>query len=461
MLSLLASRLRPAFAPLAHAAPPALGRLDRHDRAPSSRVPLARLARTCLLSSTPVRLASALDLDSPPRSSSSSCSSPGRAGKIPFLQRESKTAKVIEYDPLARVRDALGKQVPTTFPKILDHRLVDLLAGRKSNGLDPVFSSAYHPEVLEFLGDRIWDVVVSQTLVLLAARGKGSKILGTIGGKSGHLLSNAHGAVLAKEFKLVHWSGRSCCGGKGSCSNDAAADAWEAHLCALFLANGRQAVLDFLVPLVKRDFLSVKRFVPKRAVSPVVAPAKVQTAMIVAVQPSLALVKAVSAADADRRSPPVVASPAARVAPPPSAPVAQAPSALVVDPSVVLDSWQSAFAAAETSTDHPPLRKAPKGSLTKKPLVYRSHKLAIENVLADLKERGVEFRMVKVTPTRYQLYVAKGFTFVTKGALPESDRVGLFVSKLVKAGLVKISKKPTKALAKVGSPAAPPSSKGS
>ncbi|KPV72364.1 uncharacterized protein RHOBADRAFT_55840 [Rhodotorula graminis WP1] len=458
MLSLLASRLRPAFAPLAHAAPPALGRLDRHDRAPNSRVPLARLARTRLLSSTPVRLASALDLDSPPRSSSSSCSSPGRAGKIPFLQRESKTAKVIEYDPLARVRSALGKKVPTAFPKILDHRLVDLLAGRKSNGLDPVFSSAYHPEVLEFLGDRIWDVVVSQTLVLLAARGKGSKILGTIGAKSGHLLSNAHGAVLAKEFKLVHWSGRSCCGGKGSCSNDAAADAWEAHLGALFLANGRQAVLDFLVPLVKRDFL--KPVAPKRAVSPVVAPAKVQTAMIVAVQPSLALVKAVSAADVDRPSPPVVASPAARVAQPPSAPVAQAPSALVVDPSVVLDSWQSAFAAAETSTDHPPLRKAPKGSLTKKPLVYRSHKLAIQNVLADLKERGADHRVVKVTPNRYRLHVAKDIALVAKGALPESDRVGLFVSKLVKAGLVKISKKPTKALPKVGAPAAPPSSKG-
>ncbi|GAA5889345.1 hypothetical protein JCM8208_007849 [Rhodotorula glutinis] len=231
---------------------------------------LARASTTRLLSSTPVLLASSHALNSTPSSSSSAAD---RADQVPFLQRESRTANIIEYDPLGRVRAALGKEVPTSFPKILDKRLPDLLGGRKSKELDPVFSSAYHPEVLEFLGDRIWGAVVSQSLVLLASRGKGSKILGTIGVDIGELLSNAHGARLAKEFELVHWSGKSCVG-KGSCSNDAAADAWEAYIGALYLANGRQAVLDFLVPLVERDFL--KRSRSTRIASSTVALDKVQ-----------------------------------------------------------------------------------------------------------------------------------------------------------------------------------------
>ena len=182
MLGMLASHLRPALSRLAFAAPPrqllALCTLDRRTNSRTASPGHVLAART--LYTTPSRLASTHDLDSAPSSSSSSAR--GRPGAVPFLQRQSSIGKVIKYDPLARVRAALKKKVPTSFPAILDSRLVDLLAGKKTEQLDPTVRSAYHPEVLEFLGDRIWDAVVAQSLVLLAARGQSTKkILGTIG----------------------------------------------------------------------------------------------------------------------------------------------------------------------------------------------------------------------------------------------------------------------------------------
>ena len=278
------------------------------------------------------------------------------------------------------------------------------------------------------------------------------------------LLSNAHGAKLAEEFKLAHWSGKPCFG-KGSCSSDAAADAWEAHLGALYLANGRQAVLDFLVPLVKRDFL--KRSKSTSTAPPVLKLGTDTTSPVdlalrpVAVDPSSArVVDPPSALIANPASASVVDPLSAPGALPPSAPVVEAPSAAAVDPTVAIDSWQSAFAAAETSPVPRPLRKSPKGSLKKsasasscsplflvealmlfcaEPLVYRSHKLAIENVLADLTERGVDFLMLKAKRV-YRFRVAGGPELVAKRTLQEPDRVGSFVSQLVKAGLVQISK---------------------
>ncbi|GAA5889348.1 hypothetical protein JCM8208_007850 [Rhodotorula glutinis] len=109
------------------------------------------------------------------------------------------------------------------------------------------------------------------------------------------------------------------------------------------------------------------------------------------------------------------------------------------------------------SPDPRPLDKAPKGSLTENPLEYRSHKLAVKNVLADLQERGIDVLMFR-SKRKYRLRVAGRLELVAKRRLSESERIGCFVSQLVGAGLVSISKKPTKIPAKKAAPTAPPSS---
>ncbi|GAA5825607.1 hypothetical protein JCM3770_004760 [Rhodotorula araucariae] len=176
---------------------------------------------------------------------------------LPSLERTSVDGNFIEFDPLARVRAALEKAVPKRFPRIEDERLRDLVTGKPNERIDPVFRNTYHPEVLEFLGDRIWNAATAQTLLLLAPRpirvGGKTLVLGSLGSDINYLMSNQHGARLAKEFKVMHWSGVLCTA-TSKLTPTQMGDAWEAHLGALFLTSGWQAVLDFLPPLVKREF---------------------------------------------------------------------------------------------------------------------------------------------------------------------------------------------------------------
>ncbi|GAA5915124.1 hypothetical protein JCM6882_008486 [Rhodosporidiobolus microsporus] len=125
--------------------------------------------------------------------------------------------------PLDQTRHALDSAVPTSAPALSDPRLAALLGGIVLETLPTeernAFYSAYHPERLEFVGDRI---------SLLA--------------------TNEMGAKLAKELGLS----------KENLSNvqsiKRAADSFEAYLAALFYSNGRRALLEFLGPLVKREY---------------------------------------------------------------------------------------------------------------------------------------------------------------------------------------------------------------
>lgn len=166
MLALLLPRVRPRSASLTHRAPAPLpvntvGRIRPGVGSTAS----TSLSHSCRAFSTnPACRASSVD--------AGSATSPkaGQSIQVPHLQCKSRAGKVVEFDPLARVRAALHKQVPKTFPEIKDERLRDLLSGKASKALDPVFRAAYHPEALEFIGDRIWAATLVQSLFLLAPR---------------------------------------------------------------------------------------------------------------------------------------------------------------------------------------------------------------------------------------------------------------------------------------------------
>ncbi|GAA5984099.1 hypothetical protein JCM5350_003777 [Sporobolomyces pararoseus] len=115
------------------------------------------------------------------------------------------------------------------------------------------FLAAYHHERLEFVGDRLWGEVVSQVVFLLAPA-TGSN-LQTLHEKTTRLCTNEMATRLANSVKLEITRGVTL-------DNDDAADRFEAYLAATFFANGRRALLSFLVPLVQREFFSKFNVVP-------------------------------------------------------------------------------------------------------------------------------------------------------------------------------------------------------
>ncbi|BGP49866.1 hypothetical protein JCM10450v2_005771 [Rhodotorula kratochvilovae] len=327
---------------------------------------------------------------------SPSRASDGHLEGLPLLQRKADSGKVMVFDSLARVRAALQKDVPKVFPKIEDERLRDLVVGKPNERIDPVFRKAYHPDVLEFLGDRIWNTVTVQTLLILAPRpskeGGKTLVLGSLGSDISWLVSNDHGAELAKEFNVVHWSG-SPCTAKSKVSLTSMGDAWEAHVGALLLANGRQAVLDFLVPLVKREFYKrhpqLLRLKTSSSAQPS-APAKMK-------QTAVSTSSKVAAAAKRPKQPSL----------PPSKPPSKSTARATVDPWFL--PWREAFSQLGEGVETAPAGKAttcmPNGQvvgwrgLKKAPLVYPSHHEARARVLSDLKMRNVVYRVHK-TPAR-------------------------------------------------------------
>jgi len=75
--------------------------------------------------------------------------------------------------PLEQVRRSLNSPVPTECERLNDPCLNALFFSGSTLGLLPEkdqreFMDAYHPERLEFLGDRIWSEVVAQAVFLIA-----------------------------------------------------------------------------------------------------------------------------------------------------------------------------------------------------------------------------------------------------------------------------------------------------
>lgn len=96
----------------------------------------------------------------------------GAAGeRAPKLRLAAKGAKKpLPYDPLARVKKALGLPVPKRFPPIRDERLALLLKDSGNSDVSAELAEAYHPELLEFVGDRLLEKIVTECLLVLMPR---------------------------------------------------------------------------------------------------------------------------------------------------------------------------------------------------------------------------------------------------------------------------------------------------
>ncbi|GAA5952569.1 hypothetical protein JCM21900_003419 [Sporobolomyces salmonicolor] len=171
---------------------------------------------------------------------------------------------------LEQIWRAMHGPVPTELPQLRNDRLEALLF--KGKDLWPLsereerdFREAYHRERLEFVGDRIWEEVVVLVLFSLAPIQRlptktAAPSLGHFQNETSRLTTNEMAARLAREFKLDQRL-------RTTAIADLA-DGWEAYLTALFFSNGRRAVLEFLAPIIKREFFEVHR--PSDALPPLV-----------------------------------------------------------------------------------------------------------------------------------------------------------------------------------------------
>ncbi|GAA5842499.1 hypothetical protein JCM3766R1_002608 [Sporobolomyces carnicolor] len=158
-----------------------------------------------------------------------------------------------ELSPLEQVKHALSLPVPKTFVRlessILDAALAITAAKEVSQDATPHDFPFCSLKQLAFYGDRLWSEVTA--CVLLSMRTKGElQNQGTAGklAKLGHLVTDN----IARKYTVDT-------GLKDFYKLDGAdqkrlADVWEAFLGALFLEQGRQSLLEFLVPIVKLEY---------------------------------------------------------------------------------------------------------------------------------------------------------------------------------------------------------------
>ncbi|GAA5852572.1 hypothetical protein JCM8547_002549 [Rhodosporidiobolus lusitaniae] len=164
--------------------------------------------------------------------------------------------------PLEQVQHALALPVPTKAPPIRDYRLSAVLFGGQASRLlseqdmREVYS-VFHPEKLEFGGDRLWSQVIAETLLVLLPseilKDGQTPYLGHLDVMTSLLATNAEAAKLAKRFKLVD-----------NIPPDAYykqfADRFEAYIQALYILEGRRALLEFLVPLVREAYFQEAQY---------------------------------------------------------------------------------------------------------------------------------------------------------------------------------------------------------
>ncbi|GAA5900015.1 hypothetical protein JCM5296_001940 [Sporobolomyces johnsonii] len=196
--------------------------------------------------------------------------------KIPYrIVRKSDVELGIDDDfnrlpALEQIRRAMHGPVPIELPRLRNDRLAALLFGGKELGTlsereERDFREAYHRERLEFVGDRIWEEVAVLVVFSLAPIQRLSTkaavpSLGPLQNETSRLTTNEMAAKLAREFKLDKRLGTTAIAHL--------ADGWEAYLTALLFSNGRRAVLEFLAPVIKREFFEMHR--PYDALPPLV-----------------------------------------------------------------------------------------------------------------------------------------------------------------------------------------------
>ncbi|KWU43516.1 hypothetical protein RHOSPDRAFT_34973 [Rhodotorula sp. JG-1b] len=160
---------------------------------------------------------------------------------------------------MEQIRYAMNRPVPTVAPELADQRLLRVLTGPPVGRLLPEqseedFRIAYHPERLEWLGDRVCYGVAGEVLFALAPleeKSQSKPELRSLGFEVDRLVTNDMHGKLSREFKL---SERIACFSR----HKGPADAWEAYLAALLISNGRRALLEFYAPLLRREYLMIQ-----------------------------------------------------------------------------------------------------------------------------------------------------------------------------------------------------------
>ncbi|GAA5993918.1 hypothetical protein JCM11641_006957 [Rhodosporidiobolus odoratus] len=148
--------------------------------------------------------------------------------------------------------------VPTFAPKLNDSRFTALLfggsPGPESHEADYTqFSAAYHPERLRLVGNRLWHDVISHVLLVLGpfdpVEPPDRPPVWRLVSELKYLASSDMALKLAAEFRFKQESDPAV-----FCPEEPECDVWEAYLAALELSNGRQALLEFLAPIVRREY---------------------------------------------------------------------------------------------------------------------------------------------------------------------------------------------------------------
>ncbi|BGP17990.1 hypothetical protein JCM10213v2_006038 [Rhodosporidiobolus nylandii] len=205
---------------------------------------------------------------------------PSRALRIPaflpsFLSRFVKPGPAALPPPPARLTDEAFARlptleqvrlctklpVPTEAPKLRDPRVSALLFGglelyKLPEAEARVLRSAWHPERLESVGDKLWHYTISQVLFLVAPI---QQLVPTaapsvaVDSLISALSTNDLATRLSDEFQLYPVAGIFK-------SQKRHADIWEANLAALDKVNGRRALLEFLVPIICREYYALAKY---------------------------------------------------------------------------------------------------------------------------------------------------------------------------------------------------------
>lgn len=202
--------------------------------------------------------------------------------RLEHFDADMSDAEFYALPAMQQIRYAMNRPVPTAAPEIADKRLLKLLTEPPFGRLLPEqaeknFRIAYHPERLEWLGDRVCYGVAGEVLFALAPLDEKSQSkpeLRSLGfeyvslvcqikcaryhdslplpyDRVDRLVTNDMHGKLSHEFNLSQRIG--CFSG-----NKGPADAWEAYLAALLISNGRRALLEFYAPLLRREYLAIQ-----------------------------------------------------------------------------------------------------------------------------------------------------------------------------------------------------------
>ncbi|GAA5883954.1 hypothetical protein JCM16303_004722 [Sporobolomyces ruberrimus] len=184
------------------------------------------------------------------------------ANKRPRLIKRRKAARVRKLSdeefnrlgPLEQIRSTFSLPRPTTFPRlewsVLDAALAITANEKLPAKTTPPGFAFCGIKQLALHGDRFWAGIVLEVLLAIKSTfdpGQREKKAGLLAFEAGLLLSNVLAAKYAEDLGLgSHY--------KVGDAQGALADLWEAYLVALYYEKGRQARLEFLVPLVKAEY---------------------------------------------------------------------------------------------------------------------------------------------------------------------------------------------------------------